>query len=421
MPSNASPSHANYDETLVPEYSLPDALVDEAGSAVDDIGAWRHSRRPEILRLFEQNVYGCMPGPASQTTVQVLEEGLALDGRALRRQIRLHFHGSGAHSHADLLMYVPTASSHAVPAVVGLSFFGNHAVTHDPAVQLNSAWMRPDKQAQIVDHRATEASRGVNASRWSIERIIDRGYALVTAYCGDFDPDYDDGYANGVHPLFYRPGQTQPAPDEWGTIGAWAWGLRRILDHLETYAQIDHRRVAVMGHSRLGKTALWAGALDERFAMVISNDSGCGGAALSRRRFGETIARINGAFPHWFCDNFRAYNEAEPSCPVDQHQLIGLVAPRPVYVASATDDGWADPRGEYLAAVHAGPVYALHGHSPLGLAEMPQGGTAHYENRIAYHLRIGKHDVTDWDWQQWLDAADCHLHPVDSTAEQQPR
>lgn len=398
------------DEHLVPDYVLPDLLIDAAGHPVTEADRWRFHRRPEILRLFDDHVYGRMPGPASQTTAQLTEEGVALGGKAIRRQIRLHFDGNGHTAHADLLMFLPR-SPEPVPAFLGLSFFGNHAVCDDPAVELSTAWMRKAEESGIVDHRATPAARGSNASRWSIERIIDRGYALVTAYCGDFDPDFDDGYANGVHPLFYRRDQTTPTPCEWGTIGAWAWGLRRMLDHLETDPQIDAARVAVMGHSRLGKTALWAGATDERFAMVISNNSGCGGAALSRRRFGETIARINQNFPHWFCDNYRAYNDAEDRCPVDQHQLVALMAPRPVYVASATQDSWADPQGEMLSAYHAGPVYELLGKQPLGVCELPQGGTVYNDADVAYHLRSGGHDVTDWDWQQWLDAADRHLAP----------
>jgi len=400
---------ANYDEGLIPSYDLPDPLVDSEGQPVQSVEMWRQQRRPHILQLFEEHVYGRIPGPASQTTAEILEEGAAFDGRAHRQQIRLHFHGNGEHTHADILLYAPTRATNPAPAFLGLSFFGNHAVTDDPAVLLSCAWMRPDANSGIVDHRASAASRGVNASRWSIERIIDSGYALVTAYCGDFDPDFDDGYANGVHPLFFHPGQIQPAANEWGTIGAWTWGLRRILDFLEICPQIDATRVAVMGHSRLGKTALWAGATDERFAMVISNDSGCGGAALSRRRFGETIARINRTFPHWFCNNFRVYDDAEQTCPVDQHQLIALMAPRPVYVASATEDRWADPKGEFLAALHAGPVYELLGKQALTIDRLPEGGKVCNDGDIAYHLRVGGHDVTDWDWQQWLYAADRHL------------
>jgi hypothetical protein len=396
-----------FDEARVPGYTLPDPLVFESGEAVKDIEGWRR-RRVEILELFRTHVYGHSPGAPDSLRSEVLaSEPAALGGCAVREEVRLCF-GPGGVPRLDLLIYRPAAADVAVPAFLGLSFFGNHSIHSDPGITLSDQWMPDDPKYGVQDHRATERSRGSAASRWPVETIVERGYALVTAYCGDLDPDYDDGFQNGVHPLFYRQGQSQPDPDQWGAIGAWAWGLSRILDFLESDSAIDHHRVAVLGHSRLGKTALWAAAQDERFALAISNNSGCCGAALSRRRLGETVEAITTQFPHWFAQNLERYAGREDALPVDQHMLLALVAPRPLYVASAALDLWADPRGEFLAAKAAEPVYRLLGAGGLGADRMPAvdrpvGGA------LAYHVRTGEHDLTRWDWLQYLSFADRHL------------
>jgi hypothetical protein len=385
-----------YDEARVPAYTLPNVLA-----GVQTAKDWP-ARRQQILEIYRTQVFGRSPGkPSAQRfTIEGVDKA-ALGGRATRKLVTISF-GAGPRIH--MLLYLP-AGKQPAPVFHGLSFSGNQTVSNDPGVPLGEEWVRDPETKQMVKRTAAESSRGRAAEQWQLDRILEHGYGLATIYYGDIEPDFDGGFQYGVRPLFLPLGQTAPAADEWGAIGAWAWGLSRAMDYLETDPGVDAARVAVFGHSRLGKTALWAGAQDTRFSLVISNESGEGGAAISRRDYGERTEDLNAHFPHWFCLNFRQYNHREDQMPFDSHFLLALIAPRPLYVASAQGDQWSDPRGEFLGAFHASRVYELLGKQGLGSDRMPtiEQPVMH---TVAYHIRSGKHDVTAYDWEQYLKFAD---------------
>jgi len=393
----------NYDESKVPAYTLPDPLVFNNGDKVRNETDWVR-RRAEILKLFENEVYGISPAWKGKIIpVELSSETDALGGTAIRKEIQLILKNGSRELSMVMLLYLPKSSG-PVPVFLGYNFGGNHSVTDEHGILVTTSWMRNNAGDVVTGNKASEAGRGRAASAWQVKELISRGYGLATIYYGDVDPDFDDGFKNGVHGLY----DLKPDGSSWGSIAGWAWGLSRAMDYIETLPAIDAKKVIVMGHSRLGKTALWAGATDTRFAAVISNNSGCGGAALSRRAYGETVGRINTSFPHWFCDNFNKYNAKEETLPVDQHHLLALIAPRPVYVASAEDDQWADPKGEFLSCVAASPVYKLLGTGGFPGVNMPAVNSP-VAGTVGYHIRTGGHAVTLYDWTQYLDFADRHL------------
>ncbi len=403
----AAADSPNYDEAKVPAYTLPDPLVREDGSRVTTAAAWT-ARRAELLHALAENVYGVTPAgrPDGMHWTTSAPDPRALGGRATRREITVWFGAGGRSRHMRLLVFRPKAAAGRCPVFLGLNVDGNHTVDPDPGIALAEGWVPNERAPGPTDHRANAAMRGTWAAHWQIERIVARGYAFATVYSGDLCPDHAGGLEESIAALYSpTPGDEARASDAWGAIGVWAWGLSRALDVIAEQPDLDDARVAVIGHSRFGKAALWAGAQDERFALVISNESGCGGAALSKRAFGETVAAINRVFPYWLAKNFRRYNGREGDLPVDQHELLALVAPRPLYVASAEDDRWSDPRGEFLAAQAASPVYALFGRAGLAPGAMPPVGVP-VGDSVRYHIRPGPHGMTAEDWARYLDFAD---------------
>jgi hypothetical protein len=360
-------------------------------------------------------MYGRAPAPPDnlQATVERTDTNY-FDGKATKKEVTLRFGPPGTPA-LHLLVVVPNHRRRPAPVFVGTNFHGNHTLVDDPAVALPTAWM-PDNSPGAKDHRATDAGRGTEIAVWNLQGSIDRGYAVATFYCGDVDPDKPD-FSDGVHPPYYsRPGQTSPGPHEWGTIAAWAWGISRAVDFLVTDADLDRTRIAVVGHSRLGKTALLAAALDERIALAIPLQAGCGGTAPSRGKVGESVAQINDRFPHWFCDTFKEFNNQVERLPFDQHSLVALVAPRPVLFANAVEDQWANPDGQFEVLRAADPVYRFLGVAGLGVDQMPEPGKL-VGGRLGYFIRPGRHSMTLEDWQAFWDFADTHFGKPAATQE----
>ncbi len=397
-------------EAGIAPYQLPDLLAAGDGTAITEAAQWSR-RRPEVLELFRAHVYGRSPKPPPIQAKITKHVDQALGGTATLTEVRIALTADPTGPAMTLLLLLPvtrTGGAQRVPVFLGLNFFGNHTIHPDSVITPTAAWVPSDRHTRGLP---AEQLRGLHASSWPVELILQRGYGLATAYCGEIVPDRPDGLALGVPRWYARPAGTTPPPDAWGAVAGWAWGLSRALDYLVTDPAVAADQIAVVGHSRLGKAALWAGAEDERFAMVISNESGCAGATLFRRRLRETIAILNRVNPHWFCDNFKQYDGREHALPVDQHMLLALIAPRPLYVASAQLDLGADPMGEFLAAKHASALYRLLGTSGLPGEEQPPVNQA-VCGQIGYHMRSGRHAVTRFDWENFLAFADRHFRPA---------
>lgn len=387
---------------LPPQTDFPDPLVMFNGEPVANKKDWFNQRRPELKELFQHYEYGYFPSPANiQSTVKAMDEK-CFGGKATLKLVTISFASKSA-PQLNLLLVVPNQRKSAAPVFLGLNFSGNYALVTNSFVPIPDGWMNA-KIAGVINNRATEAGRGKSIDVWNIEQSIDRGYAVATLFCDDIQPDRTNA-TTGVRQVFH--GAKNPAED-WGTIAAWAWGLHRAVDYLETNKDIDRKKIAVVGHSRLGKAAILAGAFDERIALVIPLQAGTGGTSPSRGKIGESVKAINTRFPHWFCDEFKKFNDEPERLPFDQHCLIALCAPRPVLLAAATEDTWADPVGQFEMLKAADKVYQLVGSDGVASTQRPEVGKL-MDSKLGYYIRAGKHSMTKDDWKVFLDFADKHL------------
>lgn len=402
------PPGYNFDETKVPVYTLLDPLRDANGAEIKTLAGWA-SRRAEILKAFEGNVFGKTPEAALKfkPKFHVAEPDTpALNGLATRRQVTITLTPKGEQGPVmHLLLYLPAKHHGQVPVVLGLNFMGNAAIDPDPGILATPVW-EPSKVKGVPPHVAAfpENRRGSRASRWQAEMVVRRGYGLATVYYGDIDPDSMDAENLGVTG-YYTPSNATTKQEPWGEISAWAWALSRAFDYLQTVTAIDKNEIAVIGHSRLGKTADWAAAQDPRFAAVLSNEAGKGGDSLFHHEFGENIAHLEQEFPYWFSPALAQWVGHDREIPVDGNLLLALIAPRPLYVASAQEDLWSDPHAQFLSAVDVGRVYALFGKQGLDTDQIPPVNQPIMHD-VAYHVRTGVHDVTVFDWEQYLNFLD---------------
>jgi dienelactone hydrolase len=391
-------------DKLPSQAELPNPLVAFDGSKIETVRDWETKRRPELKALFEHYMYGQFPAIPKALTAKVLfEDAKALGGKATLREVEITF-GPPAWPKLYLLVAVPNGKTPAA-CFVGPNFGGNHLILPDDRIHLPTAWM-PANGPGVKDKRATDAGRGKQPDVWPLAKIIERGYAVATFYCGDLQPDRPD-VREGMRATLPMSEAKMPG-DQTATIAWWAWGVHRAVDYLTTDKSIDAKRIAVCGHSRLGKTALLAGAFDDRLALVIPHQAGCGGSGPSRHSDpkAEPVARINKAFPHWFNDNFKAFNNDTTKLPFDQNGLVALCAPRPVLFTNAADDLWANPSGQFQVLRAANPAYKLYGHEGLADVPLPKPGDPLIDSRLGYWIRAGAHSMNPDDWSIWMAFAD---------------
>ncbi len=380
----------------------PDPLVFLDGRRVSTHEDWAQ-RKAELRDLFQAYMYGRLPSQPRFTLMRPdrVDAGY-LGGKATRKDLTIAIRlGQPRSTAVNLLVVIPNKRTRPAPVVLGTNFHGNHTALNDPTIPLPTAWM-PAGGPGVVANKATDAGRGKEVGVWSIEAAVDRGYAVATFYCGDVVPDRP---LPGIGAEPQAPREVDQAP----ALAAWAWGLMRAVDALRGDPDLDKNRIIVVGHSRMGKAALLAGAFDDRVALTIAHQAGCGGSAPSRGKVGEQVKQINDRFPHWFGHRFKEFNDNVDRLPFDQHCLVALAAPRRVLFTNATEDTWANPAGQFDVLKAADPVYRLLGVAGIDpAAPMPPVDTP-VGDRLAYQIRPGKHSMEPRDWTVWLDHADKHL------------
>jgi hypothetical protein len=397
----------NYNENIIEPYTLPDPLSLIDGQAVTDSAAWYNVRRPEILRLFENNQFGRSPGPPENMSIKVFDKGTPVfDNLAIRKQLTICFSKDSSGPKMDLLVYLPFSAHGPAPLLLQISFLAGITLIDDPGIRRDEIWNREKQKIP-----APENSR---FGKLDIKPLLRKGIGFATYYYSNVEPDFAGGSQYGIRGLYMQPGQAEPDPDEWGAIAAWAWSLSRAMDYFETDPDVDAKRIAILGVSRLGKTVLWAGASDQRFAMVIASCSGEGGAALARRNFGETAAHLASPerYHYQFCSNYKKYSENLTSVPMDAHMLLSLIAPRPLLLQTGSTDRWSDPKGEFLAAVAATPVYKLLGKNGLNTDLMPPPGQPVF-SIPGYYMHEGGHGILPADWDIFIKFMEKYLIPVE--------
>ena len=401
----------NYDESQVGDYkaTLPDALVFNNGKPVKTARQWTRKRRPEIVKLFEEYEYGKWPAKRPKLRYSV-QKDVGLEGLAVRKQVTVFFSPDDNGPRVDVLIYLPKNVQGPAPLLLNLSFSPNNLVVFEPGVKPGRRWDANTRTASVVATPPTMATNyamrvGLNDV---VKSFLEAGIGFATLNYTDMEPDFKDAAKLGIRGLFLKPGQDEPAEDEWGAISAWAWGISNVMDYFVEDADIDAARIAITGCSRLGQTTIWTGARDPRFAVVIPSCSGEGGAAISRRNYGENLAHITSPsrYRYQFCYNYSKYADRVDELPVDANLLVALIAPRPLLLQTGTTDTWSDAKGEWVAACEAAKVYELLGKDALVPGadpdHVPEADKPIYST-LGYVIHEGGHGVQPQDWTYYLE------------------